>query len=84
MGEIFSSPVQVGPGDHSASYTMGIGSFPGVKQHGRGVEHPPAPNAVVKERVKLYLYSPTGPSWPVLGDLYCYSENEKFPEGEML
>jgi hypothetical protein len=24
-------------------------------------------NAEVKERVQLYLYSPSGPSWPVLG-----------------
>ena len=29
------------PGDHPASYTMGTGSFPGVKRPGRGVDHPP-------------------------------------------
>ena len=29
-------PVQTGPGAHSASCTMGTGSFPGVK-YGRGV-----------------------------------------------
>jgi hypothetical protein len=29
---------------------------------------PPTPSsAEVKERVELYLYSPSGPSWPVLG-----------------
>jgi hypothetical protein len=29
---------------------------------------PPTPSsALVKERVELYLYSPSGPSWPVLG-----------------
>jgi hypothetical protein len=29
---------------------------------------PPTPSsAQVKERVQLYLYSPSGPSWPVLG-----------------
>ena len=42
-------------------------SFPGVKRPGRGVDHPHASSAEVKERVELYLYSPTGPSWPVLG-----------------
>ena len=26
---------------HPASYTMGTGSFPGVKRPGRGVNHPP-------------------------------------------
>ena len=46
---------------------MGTGSFPGVKQLGRGVDHPPPASAEVKERVELYLYSPSGPSWPVLG-----------------
>ena len=28
--EKFSAPVQIGPGSHPASYTMGTGSFPGV------------------------------------------------------
>ena len=63
----FSAPVQTGPGAHSASYTMGNGSFPGVKRPGRGVDHRPPSSAEVKERVELYLYSTSGPSWPVLG-----------------
>jgi hypothetical protein len=42
-------------------------SFPWVKQPGRGVDHPPPSSTEVKERVELYLYSPSGPSWPVLG-----------------
>ena len=46
---------------------MGTGSFPGVKRPGRGVDHPPTSSAEVKERVELYLYSPSVPSWPVLG-----------------
>jgi len=67
VGVIFSAPIQTGPGAHPASYTMGSGSFPGVKRPERGVNHPPPPRAKVKERVELYLYSLSGPSWPVLG-----------------
>jgi hypothetical protein len=29
--------------------------------------YPPPSRAEVNERVELYLYSPSGPSWPVLG-----------------
>ena len=42
-------------------------SFQGVKRLGRGVNHPPLYGAEVKERVELYVYSPFGRSWPVLG-----------------
>jgi hypothetical protein len=56
-------------------------SFPEVKRPGRGVDHPPSSSARVKERVELYLYSPSGPSWPVLGRtlpyLYLYLMNRK-------
>ena len=37
----FSASVQTGPGADPASYTIGTGSFPGVKWPGRGVDHPP-------------------------------------------
>jgi hypothetical protein len=40
---------------HPASYTMGAG----VKRQGRCVNHPPPSSAEVKERVELYLYSPS-------------------------
>ena len=63
----FSAPVHTGYGAHPASYTMGSGSFQGVKCPGRGVDHPPPYSAQVKERLELYLYSTSGPSWPVLG-----------------
>ena len=60
----FSAPVQTGPGAHPASNTMGTGPFPLVKRPGR---LPPTPSsAEVKERVELYIYFPSGPSWPVL------------------
>ena len=66
-GARFSAAVQTGPVAHPASYTMGTVSFPGVKLPGRGVDHPPTSSTEVKERVELYLYSPSEPSWPVLG-----------------
>ena len=53
----FSSPVQTGSEAHPASYTMGTGSFPGVKRPGRGVDHPPPSSAEVNERVELYIYT---------------------------
>jgi hypothetical protein len=66
-GARFSAPVQTNPDAHPASYSVGTGSFPGVKRPGRGIGHPPTSSAVVIERVELYLYSTSGPSWPVLG-----------------
>ena len=58
----FSAPVQTGPGVHPG-YRV---SFPGVKQAGRGVNHPQPSSTEVKERAELHIYSPSGPSWPVL------------------
>jgi hypothetical protein len=66
-GARFSAHVQTGLGAHPASYTMGTGSYPGVKRPGRGVDHPPPSSAEVNERVELYLYSPSGSSWLVIG-----------------
>ena len=54
-GTRFSTPVQTGPGAHPASYTMGTGSFPGVKRSGRGVD-PLAPRLR-----KGYSYTSTPP-----------------------
>ena len=67
LGARFSAPIQTSPGAHPASYTMGTGSFPGVKQPGRGADHPPPSSTEVIERVELDLYSTSGPSWPVVG-----------------
>jgi hypothetical protein len=55
----FSAPVQTGPGAHPASR--------GVKRQGRGANHLHPSSAKVKGIMQLYLYSPSGPSWPVLG-----------------
>jgi len=40
-GSRFSVTFQTGPAAHPASYTMGIGSFPGLKRPERGVDHTP-------------------------------------------
>jgi len=63
----FSTPVQTGPGNHPASYTMVTASFQGVKRAGHGFNRPPPSSVEVKERIELYLYSRFGPSWPVVG-----------------
>ena len=55
VGARFTAPVQTGPGAHPASYTMGTGSFPGVKRPRCGVDHPPPSRAEVEEIVELYF-----------------------------
>jgi len=63
----FSAPVQLGLMFHPAFYTMGTGSFPGIKRPGLGLDHPLPSSGEVKERVGVYLYFPFGPLWLVLG-----------------
>ena len=38
-------------------------SYLGVKRPGRGVDHPLPSSAEVEERIKLYISSPSVPSW---------------------
>ena len=63
----FCAPVQTGPGARAAIYKCVPGQFSGVKRLGRGVNHPPPPSAEVKEGIDLYHYSPSVPSWQVIG-----------------
>ena len=53
--------------------TMGTGSFLGVKRPGRGADHPPPSKRRGHERVELYLYSPSEPSWPVIGRTFTFT-----------
>ena len=41
---------------HTLYYTVGPGSFPGVKRTGRGVDHPPLSSAEVKEIIDIYIF----------------------------
>jgi len=46
---------------------IGYRVFPWGKTAGAWRRPPSSPSDEVKERVELYLYSPSGPSWPILG-----------------
>ena len=72
MGEIFRTRPDRPWGLSSLLYNGYWVSFLGVKRRGRGVGHPLPSSAQVKERVQLYLYSPYGLSWPVIGEYYLY------------
>ena len=72
-GARFSAPVQTVRGAHPASCTMGTGSFLGVKRQGRGADHSPPSACRGYERVGLYLYSPSGPQWPVIERTFTFT-----------
>jgi hypothetical protein len=56
-------------------------SFPEVKRLGSSIVQWPPSSAMVKEIVELYLYSPSGPSYPVLGELYLtFTYTEHAPQ----
>ena len=60
-GARFSSPVQIGPGAHPASCTMGTGSFPGGKERpGRDADPPPPSSTVVKKGLSSTFPPPMG------------------------
>jgi len=61
VGARYSATVQTGPGAHPTSCAMA------VKRPRRGGDQRTPCRAEAKELVELYLYSPSGPSWPVLG-----------------
>jgi len=67
MEESYPAPTQTGPGVRLTSYTISTVSFPEIKRLGRTVDYPSLSVAELKEKVELYIYSLSGPSWPVLG-----------------
>ena len=52
---------------HPVSCTVGTVSFPVVKRPELCVDHTPTFRDEVNERLELYLYSPSLPSWSLLG-----------------
>jgi len=72
-GEIFRTRPDRPWGPPSLLYNAYWVSFPGVKRPGHGVDHPPPSSVEVKERVELYLYYPSRPSWPVLGRTFTFT-----------
>jgi hypothetical protein len=50
-------------------------SFPQVKRPRHGINYPLPSSTEVKERVELYLYSPSEPSWPVIGQTLPFTIN---------
>jgi hypothetical protein len=67
VGATFFAHVETGPGAHPASCTMGTGSFPGVKQLGRGADHTPPSSAKVENEYSYTSAPPLGSLWPVIG-----------------
>jgi len=69
-GDIFSTGPDRSWGPPSLLYS-GYRVFPECKERpGRSSDHPLSSSAEVKERVELYLYSSSGPSWPFQGEFY--------------
>jgi hypothetical protein len=65
--EIFAVPPDRPWGLSSLLYSGYRVSFPEVKRSRRGVNHPTPSRAEVKERVELYLYSPSEPGRAIVG-----------------
>ena len=55
----------LGPIQPPVQWVPGLSRW--VKRPGRGADHPPPYKCRGQERVGLYLYSPYGPAWPVMG-----------------
>jgi len=63
-GEMFRTRPYPPVGPPSLLYNGYGVAFLEVKRPGRDV-HPPPCSAEVKEREEIYVYFPSGPSWPV-------------------
>jgi hypothetical protein len=60
------SRLVLGPTQPPIQWAPGLFT-PMIKWSRRGVNHPPQSSAEVREGLELYLYSTSGPLWPLLG-----------------
>jgi hypothetical protein len=67
VGARFFAHVQIGPGAHPASCTVGTGYFLGVKRPERGADHTPPYSAKVENESSYTATPPLGPWWAVIG-----------------
>jgi len=65
VGARFFTLIQIGPGNHPASYTNDTRPVQVVQQPGCGVDHPSPSSTKVEERVELYIFCASGPLWTV-------------------
>ena len=66
-GRDFQHPSRPALGATQPPIQWAPGLSQGLKRPGRGADHPPPCKGRGQERVGLYLYSPSEPSWPVTG-----------------
>jgi hypothetical protein len=71
-GDIFSIRADLPWGLPSLLYNGYRVSLPRIKRPGCGVDHLPLSTAEVKEKVELYIYSPTRLSFPVLRQTFNF------------
>jgi hypothetical protein len=55
VGARFPTPIQGGPGAHTASYTNGTSSLTVVMRPGCGVHQPSPSSTEVKDTLKIYI-----------------------------
>ena len=71
-GARFATPVQTSPGAHPASYTIGTGSFPGLKAAGGRADRPPHLGPGLREGYSCNSTPPLGLRGPFQGELYIF------------
>ena len=66
-GRDFPYPSRLALGHTQPPVQWVTGLSQGVKRPVRGADHPSPSKCRGQDRVGLYLYSPSGSSWPVMG-----------------